>query len=423
MTLPRLPASGRYILKNLSDISNGFATSEMMTGVADGLFVPASQLRDVPALNAQGWAALPRLTDAHVHLDKTYSLGQTGMGDGTLAGAMEVYTPAAKNWQASHYKARMEAALHAAFASGTGAMRSHVDCMALPNDTPAWQAALELRSHWSGHITLQLSALSALFRAELPGFDLRCAQVAAARGALGLFIPPGPVNRMCLRTAIDMAGKHALPLDFHIDEHLQTGPLALQILAEEILTTGYDGPVLAGHGCALSVAPPCEQHRTIDLLAQANIQIAVLPRTNLYLQDRAQGRTPRLRGLTLMHEMKARGIPVILASDNVQDAYFPFGDYDLLRLLADTTVAAHLDQDLGAWFSSISTNAAGALTGARGTAPAFMAAGSPADMVLVPATDWPGLLMSPPSARIVVSGGHIAAPPEHTGSLKDLAHA
>jgi hypothetical protein len=42
-----------------------------------------------------------------------------------------------------------------------------------------------------------------------------------------------------------------------------------------------------------------------------------LPTVNMYLQDREAGpRTPRWRGVTVLHEMKARGLRVAVAGDN-----------------------------------------------------------------------------------------------------------
>lgn len=45
-----------------------------------------------------------------------------------------------------------------------------------------------------------------------------------------------------------------------------------------------------------------------------------LPACNPYLQVRGAGRTPRWRGITLVHEMKVRRISVSSASDNSRSA-------------------------------------------------------------------------------------------------------
>lgn len=52
------------------------------------------------------------------------------------------------------------------------------------------------------------------------------------------------------------------------------------------------------------------------------------------VQDRHQngGRTPRWRGVTLLHELRSHGIPVALASDNTRDQFFAYGDLDMLEV-------------------------------------------------------------------------------------------
>ena len=62
--------------------------------------------------------------------------------------------------------------------------------------------------------------------------------------------------------------------------------------------------------------------RTLDLLAEAEIAIVTLPTVNMYLQDRTPSRTPRWRGVTVIQEMRQRGILVAAAGDNCRDSFF-----------------------------------------------------------------------------------------------------
>jgi len=54
----------------------------------------------------------------------------------------------------------------------------------------------------------------------------------------------------------------------------------------------------------------------------------------LNVQDRDQQgrRTPRWRGVTLLHELRSKGIPVAMASDNTRDQFFAYGDLDMLEV-------------------------------------------------------------------------------------------
>jgi cytosine deaminase len=59
-----------------------------------------------------------------------------------------------------------------------------------------------------------------------------------------------------------------------------------------------------------------------------------------------RARTPRWRGVTLVHEMKARGIPVAFASDNTRDPFYAYGDLDMVEVMREATRIAHLDHSM-----------------------------------------------------------------------------
>src|SRR5690606_35313077 len=112
---------------------------------------------------------------------------------------------------------------------------------------------------------------------------------------------------------------------------------------------GFKGRVVAGHCCSLSSRDENEAAALIAKVADAGIHVISLPHSNLYLQDRRAHRTPRLRGLTLAHELHAAGVPVHFASDNVQDPFFPFGEFDMLEVTRSAVRLAHLDNDIASW--------------------------------------------------------------------------
>jgi cytosine/creatinine deaminase len=140
---------------------------------------------------------------------------------------------------------------------------------------------------------------------------------------------------------------------------------------------------------------------TLDLVAKAGLNVVSLPMCNLYLQDRLAARTPRMRGITLVHEMRARGINVSFASDNTRDPFYAYGDLDMLEVLREATRIGHLDHSAPDWVQSVLTNPARACSFA---APS-LAVGAPADLVIFKARDWSELLSRPQSDRIVLRDG------------------
>ena len=122
---------------------------------------------------------------------------------------------------------------------------------------------------------------------------------------------------------------------------------------------------------------------------------------DLYLQDRQPHRTPRMRGITLVHEMKARGINVSFASDNTRDPFYAYGDLDMLEVLREATRIGHLDHTTPDWVQSVLTNPARAC----GLDAPSLTIGAPADLVIFKARDWPEAFSRPQSDRIVIRDG------------------
>jgi cytosine deaminase len=91
---------------------------------------------------------------------------------------------------------------------------------------------------------------------------------------------------------------------------------------------------------------------------------------------------------------------VMIASDNVGDAFYPYGDYDPLSVLRLAVPVAHLEPD--AWLDSI-TSLPARWCGSDLAMP--IAKGMPADFIWHAATDMGDLISRPRSERIVYRRG------------------
>ena len=158
-----------------------------------------------------------------------------------------------------------------------------------------------------------------------------------------------------LKLLFACAERSGLPLDMHIDEHLDSGRAVFSELARLTRAYGMQGRVVAGHSSALSAMSPDRAKRTIDELREAGVGIVTLPAANLFLQGREADRLPP-RGLTRVKELLAAGVPVATASDNIQDPFVPIGSGDLLEMARWTVVAAHFGLgDLRTVFEMVSS--------------------------------------------------------------------
>jgi cytosine deaminase len=139
----------------------------------------------------------------------------------------------------------------------------------------------------------------------------------------------------------------------------------------------------------------------LDLVARAGLHVVSLPMCNLYLQDRHAARTPRNRGITLVHEMAARGIPVSFASDNTRDPFYAYGDLDMIEVMREATRIGHLDHSVFDWTRAFLANPAAAC----GFDAPSLAPGAPADLVICNARSWTELFARPQADRIVLRKG------------------
>jgi cytosine deaminase len=176
-------------------------------------------------------------------------------------------------------------------------------------------------------------------------------------------------------------------------------------VARAALATGFNGRLVCDHCCSLSVRPEEEARAALALCREAGLGVVSLPQVNLFLQDRGPGRTPRWRGITLLHELRAAGIPVALGTDDVRDYFYAYGDHDLFAVLGTAALIGHLDRPLGDWPAAI-TRTPAEMMGLRGVG--RLQAGARADAVIFPARRYSELLSRPHGDRIVLRDGRVS---------------
>jgi cytosine deaminase len=107
----------------------------------------------------------------------------------------------------------------------------------------------------------------------------------------------------------------------------------------------------------------------------------------------------------LLKEARARGIPLLIASDSVQDPFCPVGSFDPLESFTAGVLAGQLDDAFDTWSDTICrADWLGPRAQRRPMAP-----GDAADLVIFTAATaqaWP----SRTAERIVMRGGRVCGP-------------
>lgn len=343
------------------------------------------------AWDVQGAPVLPGFVDAHTHLDKTFTLPRMRHVQPGLLGAIDAMMTDRLDWTAADVHQRASRALTWAYEAGAVHLRSHVDWWE-PDSTPiAWNVLGALAQEWTGRVRLEQVSLVKLTLFQQLDQARRLARLVAATGPqalLGAFVHSVNWDEQALRHVFIAAGEAGLDVDLHVDEELNPQAQGLAATARILRETGFTGRVVCGHNCSLAAQTEQQALATLDAVAQVPITMVSLPTTNLLLQDAVTGRTPRLRGLSLLKEARARGIPLLVATDNVQDPFCRVGSYDPVEAFAAGVLAAQLDQPFDVWSESLCR--ADWLARTPDTAPTLV--GKSADLIVFTAADawgWP----------------------------------
>ncbi|WP_213769394.1 amidohydrolase family protein [Bradyrhizobium sp. dw_78] len=353
-----------------------------------------------------GRLVLPGLVDIHQHLDKSRTRGLLSNPQGTLDGAIAAYRAIAPNITRDEMIMRARDTVEACSAYGTVAIRSHtnIDPQSGLRGIETMLALREscadrMRIQVVGHVTSDATSMLPESEAWL--------QEAIALGidAIG-GVPAYSSQPLAFLTMLfDVAERSGLPLDLHIDEHLDGGRVLFDALADLTRERGMAGRVVAGHCSALSAMPRDQALRSIERLHEAGVAVVTLPAANLFLQGRAADRLAP-RGLTRVRELLEAGVPVAAASDNIEDAFVPTGSGDLLEIARWTVLAGHLGlNDLRRAFDMVSSTPASLM----GLDDFGLREGARADLLIARAASVEDLVAAGTLARTVLMGGRIVA--------------
>jgi cytosine deaminase len=292
-------------------------------------------------VEVQGRLVAAGLVEAHIHLDKALLGGPGRAAAGTLEEAIRLGGEAKRHFTVDDVRRRARRALEMAVAAGTTALRTHVEVDPLVGLT-GMQAVLPLREEYAPAVDLQICAFAQEGIVHAPGTQalLRRALEMGADLVGGCpYNDSDPLEQ--IRIVFDLAAEFGTDADFHVDFFDEPEHLHVEAIVEQTLRRGRQGRVAVGHLTELAALPPSGQDRIIAGLAEARIGVISLPATDLYLMGRRD--THNLRwGLTPIRRLLEAGVPVALATNNIQNSFTPVGTGDLTHIAYLAASAAHM---------------------------------------------------------------------------------
>jgi cytosine deaminase len=354
--------------------------------------------------------ALTPLVEPHAHLDKAYTAPPHTNREGTLDGALRANQAEAAGRDRPLVLERAERALERAWRHGLRAIRSHIDSHGAAG-AASWEALVELRQRWAGRVELELVALVPVGHWRTAEGRALAQRVGAAGGLLGGVLgapfPRTPQDGDNLETLLALAEHHGCGVDLHIDESDVQHADGVRLVVRQLRRRGGGPPLTCSHAASMGLLRqgPCQ--RLAEAMADLALSVVALPTTNLWLLGRRRGATPRLRAQAPIRQLQAAGVQVAVGGDNVQDPWFPGGDFDPVGLLRFTAVASHVvpwqRQGLAPFGS-----AGAALLGLPWDG--VLRLGGPADLVVLGAGSWEELLARDPQRRVLRAGRWLPPP-------------
>ena len=318
-------------------------------GVESGRIVEIAETveaRGDEEIEAGGRVALPGFVEPHLHLEKAFLHRRLPARTGTLEEAIRVTSVLKAQQEREDVLERSRRVLDMAVRNVTTLIRAHPDVDPIQGLIGV-ETAVELRKEYQDRLDLQIVAFPQEGILKAAGVDDLMEQALD----MGADVVGGcPYNELSwddtkahIDKVFDLAARRGLPIDMHVDFADDADDqrfASARYIAEKTIETGYQGRVALGHVTSLGALAPEEAKPVIDLLQQAGIHIVTLPATDVYLGGRKDEARPR-RGLTPVRALHEAGVNVAYSSNNIRNAFTPFGKADPLQI---GNLLAHLVQ-------------------------------------------------------------------------------
>ena len=191
------------------------------------------------------------------------------------------------------------------------------------------------------------------------------------------YTDPEPAEH--IRRIFDLGERFRVPVDFHLDFHLDPTKSDLPEVIAQTIARGYEGRVSVGHVTNLSAMAPEELEALGERLARGGIAVTALPATDLFLMGREADRLMP-RGVAPIHRLAGQGVVATLSTNNVRNPFTPFGDVSLMRManLYANVVQISTPAELAGIFDMITSLPAKLVGKGRKS----LEVGAPADLVI-----------------------------------------
>ena len=297
----------------------------------------------------------------------------------------------------------MEKSLNLAIKNGYRAIRSHIDTFD-SQDKNIWIELLDLQKRYTSLIKLQFVALAPLEFWNTSNGEELAERFSRHKGILGGVVVP-PFKKREIKSLLSkmllLADRYKLEIDLHIDESTIEPGAGIKILLETIEKLNIKVPITCSH---LSSILSLNNNEILSIgrkIAEKNIKVVALPLTNFWLLNRDDENTSLNRPVAPVKQLQNSLVDVSIGSDNVQDPWYPFGNFDPFYMLSCSIPMLQLNPWERMTLSSIFL-APSRLLNLKWDG--LIKKGCPADFVILDAQRWADVFSSSLKRKVFIKG-------------------
>jgi cytosine deaminase len=324
------------------------------------------------------------LIDCHIHLDKAHVFDRTAPEPGRLADSVRRTSAVKHGFTTEDVHARASRVLARAVAQGTTRMRTQLELDPIV-ELRSFEGVKQAIADFSSMIDVEICVFPEEGLTNNPGTEeLLVAALESGVRVIGGAPGSDTDHTGQLERIFALARRYDCDIDLHIDFGNEPKDMDLDTVCRLCERDRMGGRVTAAHVTKLSTFPLEQQRVIARRLGDAGITLTVLPATDAFLSGRDQTSNVR-RGVVDGNMLIEEGANATLGTNNVVNAFTPFGDCSLLRI---ANFYAHIvqvstDDQIRRCWEMLTTRSARMLN----VTDYGLAIGHPADIVVFDAVD------------------------------------
>jgi len=397
-----VPRSICNVSKNIDLFVNDDGLTPLAITWERGVVINIEAL-DINELDEVKGILFPRFVEAHAHFDKSFSWNNFPNLRSDYENALSVNLEEHITRTPKKVIKRAKKSLDYAINNGYRAIRTHIDTY-LSQDDQIWDEIFNLRKEYTDLLELQFVALAPLeFWGTLNG-EILAKKLTKNNGLLGgVLVPPFDKKSInsSLSNLLELAMRFNLGIDLHVDESSIQPGRGINLLLKTIDKLNCQIPITCSHSSSILLLKNKEIYKIGERIAEKNIKVIALPLTNFWLLNRDQHHNSLQRPVAPIKQLQKLFVDVSIGSDNVQDPWYPFGNFDPFYLMSHAMPMLQINPWDRLSLSAI-LNAPSRLLNLNWDG--VISLGCPADFVVVEGNNWGDIFSNNLKRKVFIKG-------------------